>query len=233
MGVSIIIPAYEEGDSLRRTISRLYDICRDFEFEGVVVIDSEVDVSANIVKSLQAHNNFLYLLVQDSRGPLNAIRFGIKNTTHDYIIILTADDTDDISDIPKIVQCFEDGAQYVTASRYITGGSYVGGPKVKRVFSKTASKCLELKHGTMASDPTNGFKGFSREIYIATQIKGDVGFTYGLQLLGFALSNGMRLAVIPTKWHDRIEGASSFKMLKWMPAYLYWFLRVLFIRRAK
>jgi len=233
LGVSIIIPAYEEGDSLRRTISRLYDICRDFEFEGVVVIDSEFDVSANIVKSLQAHNNFLYLLVQDSRGPLNAIRFGIKNTTHDYIIILTADDTDDISDIPKIVQCFEDGAQYVTASRYITGGSYVGGPKVKRVFSKTASKCLELKHGTMASDPTNGFKGFSREIYIATQIKGDVGFTYGLQLLGFALSNGMRLAVIPTKWHDRIEGASSFKMLKWMPAYLYWFLRVLFIRRAK
>ncbi len=233
MGVSIIIPAYEEGDSLRRTISTLYDICRDFEFEVVVVIDSEFDVSANIVKSLQARNNFLYLLVQDSRGPLNAIRFGIKNTTHDYIIILTGDDTDDISDIPKIVQCFEDGAQYVTASRYIAGGSYVGGPKVKRVFSKTASKCLELKHGTMASDPTNGFKGFSREMYIATQIKGDVGFTYGLQLLGFALSNGMRLAAIPTKWHDRIEGASSFKMLKWMPAYLYWFLRVLFIRRAK
>jgi dolichol-phosphate mannosyltransferase len=231
--VSIIIPAYEEGDSLRRTISNLYSTCRAFEFEVVVVIDSEFDASAKIVKSLQTSNNFLRLLVQDSKGPLNAINYGIRNTIHEFIIILTADDTDDISDIPKMVECFEDGAQYVTASRYITGGSYVGGPKVKRVFSKTASKCLELRHGEVASDPTNGFKGFSRNIYMAAKIKGDVGFTYGLQLLGFALTNGVHLAVIPTRWHDRIEGASSFKMFKWMPAYLYWFLRVLFIRTTK
>ena len=233
LGVSIIIPAYEEGDSLRRTISTIFDMCGDFEFEVVVVIDSEFDLSAKIVKSFQDRNNTLRLLVQDLRGPLNAIKFGLQNTTHDFIIILTADDTDDISDIPKMVNCFEDGAQYVTASRYITGGSYVGGPKLKRLFSKTASKCLELKHGPVASDPTNGFKGFSRQIYTATNIKGDVGFTYGLQLLGFGLSNGLRLAVIPTKWHDRIEGASSFKMLKWMPAYLYWFIRVLLVRNVK
>ena len=140
LGVSIIIPAYEEGDSLKRTISKLYDTCSAFEFEVVVVIDSEFDASANIVKSLQTSNYFLSLLVQDSRGPLNAIRFGIKNSTHDFIIVLTADDTDDISDIPKMVECFENGAQYVTASRYITGGDYVGGSKMKRFFSKTASK---------------------------------------------------------------------------------------------
>ncbi len=233
MRVSIIIPAYEEGDSLRRTITKIYNSCKAFEFEVTVVIDTELDTSANIVRSLEVKHSTLRLLVQDFSGPLNAIRYGIKNTLGDFIIILTADDTDDVSDIYRMVQCFDVGAQYVTASRYISGGSYSGGPKLKRLFSKAASSCLELRHGSVASDPTNGFKGFSRQLYDSTQIKGDVGFTYGLQLLGFGISNELPLAVIPTKWQDRKEGASSFKMFRWMPAYLYWFVRVLSIKRVK
>ena len=117
----------------------------------------------------------------------------------------------------------------MTASRYIDGGGYSGGPKLKRLFSRTASKILVLRHGKLASDPTNGFKGFSRELYINSQIRGNAGFTYGLQLLAYAIRSHAKLSAIPTTWHDRKEGASSFKMLKWMPSYIYWFVKVLFV----
>jgi glycosyltransferase involved in cell wall biosynthesis len=232
LSVSIIIPAYEEGDSLRRTICGIYTSGISFNFEVIVVVDSESDSSTGIVRDLMNSFSNLKLLVQNDRGPLNAIRCGIQNSYLEFIVVITADDTDDVSDISRMNDCFMDGAHYVTASRYIHGGSYAGGPRLKRLFSKIASRLLELRHGSIASDPTNGFKGFSRHLYSETKIKGDAGFTYGLQLLRFALSCNFQMAVIPTKWHDRVEGASSFKILKWMPSYTTWFLRVIFTRSS-
>lgn len=233
MSVSIIIPAYQEGDSLRRTITAIYTSGINFNFEVIVVVDSESDSSIKVVSELITCVSNLRLLVQNARGPLNAIRFGIENSSLEFIVVITADDTDDVSDISKMKDCFEHGAHYVTASRYIKGGSYTGGPRLKRLFSKTASWLLELRHGSIASDPTNGFKGFSRRLYMSTDIRGDAGFTYGLQLLRFALSRNLQMAVIPTKWHDRIEGASSFKILRWLPSYTNWFLRVIFTRSTR
>lgn len=231
--IAIVIPAYQERDSLTRTIVSIFETCHSLDFELVIVVDSNLDSSIDIVEALMPAYPTLRVIIQNRQGPLNAITFGIENTVQSHIIVLTADDTDDVRDILKMAKCFESGAHYVTASRYIDGGTYSGGPKLKRLFSRTASKLLELRHGESASDPTNGFKGFSRELYTNSQIKGDVGFTYGLQLLAFAIKSRSTLSVIPTTWHDRIEGASSFKMLKWMPSYVYWFIKVLFVQKNR
>lgn len=230
MGVSIIVPAYQEGASLERTIAAVYSICESIHFEVVIVVDSISDSSVDIARVVQLRFANVKLLVQDKNGPLNAIKYGIHNSVEDFIIVLTADDTDDVNDILRMSKLFDSGIHYVSASRYLEGGKYSGGPKVKRLFSKSASSILEFRHGSVASDPTNGFKGFSRKLYEATQIEGNVGFTYGLQLLACALRNNLEATAIPTQWHDRIEGASSFKMLKWLPAYSYWFAKVLFLR---
>ena len=135
MGISIVIPAYQEGDSLARTIKAIYAHCQNLEFEIVVVVDSETDSSVEIVQRVMSEWNSICVLVQDGRGPLNAIKYGIRNTFQDHILVMTADDTDDVEDIQKIYQKFIAGAHYVTASRYIKGGEYSGGPKVKRLFS--------------------------------------------------------------------------------------------------
>ena len=231
--IAIVIPAYQERESLTRTIVSIFETCHSLDFELVIVVDSNLDSSINIVEALTPTYPTLRVIVQNKQGPLNAITYGIESTFQSHIIVLTADDTDDVRDILEMAKRFEAGAHYVTASRYIDGGTYSGGPKLKRLFSRTASKILEFRHGESASDPTNGFKGFSRELYTKSQIKGDVGFTYGLQLLAFAIKSHSKLSVIPTTWHDRIEGASSFKMLKWMPSYVYWFIKVLFVKKNK
>ena len=231
--IAIVIPAYQERESLARTIVSIFETCYLLDFELVIVVDSNLDSSVKIVEALIPSHPTLRVIVQNNQGPLSAIKFGIENTVQSHIIVLTADDTDDVRDILKMAKCFESGSHYVTASRYIDGGEYSGGPKLKRLFSRTASKILELRHGKLASDPTNGFKGFSRELYINSQIRGNVGFTYGLQLLAYAIRSHAKLSAIPTTWHDRIEGASSFKMLKWMPSYVYWFIKVLFVQKNK
>ena len=229
--IAIVIPAYQERESLTRTIVSIFETCRLLDFELVIVVDSNLDSSIKIVEDLMPSHPALRVIVQNKQGPLNAIIFGIENTSQSHIVVLTADDTDDVRDILKMAKCFESGAHYVTASRYIAGGAYSGGPKLKRSLSRIASKILEIRHGELASDPTNGFKGFSRELYTHSQIKGNVGFTYGLQLLAYAIKAHAKLSVIPTTWHDRVEGASSFKMLKWMPSYIYWFVKVFFVQK--
>ena len=233
VSIAIVIPAYEEGESLTRTIVSIFEMCQFLDFELVIVVDSNLDSSIKIVEALMPIHPTLRVVVQNSQGPLNAIRFGIENTAQSHIVVLTADDTDDVRDILRMVSCFESGSHYVTASRYLDGGSYSGGPKIKRLLSRTASKILELYHGDFASDPTNGFKGFSRDLYAKTQVKGNNGFTYGLQLLAHAIRSHSAVSAIPTKWHERVEGTSNFKILKWVPSYFYWFIKVLFIRKRR
>ena len=231
MGISLIIPAFQEGDSLERTIEAVYSTCSSIDFEILIVVDTITDSSVQIAHRAQLKFFDIKLLVQDKSGPLSAIIFGIENSVKSHIVVLTADDTDDVSDILKMSKLFDAGTHYVSASRYLAGGSYTGGPKIKRLFSKSASNFLEMRHGSVASDPTNGFKGFSRTLYLSTQIQGNVGFTYGMQLLANALKNDLSAAAIPTQWHDRIEGASSFKMLKWLPAYTYWFMKLMLLKK--
>ncbi len=34
---------------------------------------------------------------------------------------------------------------------------------------------------------------------------------------------GYRLAEIPTVWHDRVQGTSNFRLLRWLPRCLRWY----------
>jgi hypothetical protein len=59
------------------------------------------------------------------------------------------------------------------------------------------------------------------------KIESKYGFTLGLELLGKANVASYPIVEIPTVWNERTVGASSFKTLKWLPTYIYWFLRLI------
>ena len=227
--VAIVIPTYEEGELLRSTLCSIINNCSTIPHDVYVVVDSVYDSSVNIVKNMSEQYKNINLLVQNSKGAYKAIKYGVETTTAPFLIICTADNTDDVKDIVKMYESFIDGYDYVIASRYIKGGSYSGGSKLKRALSLSASKILEKRLGVIGSDPTNGFKGFSRKFYDQVHLSDSKGFTYGLQFLYFAIHLNSRIKVIPTAWQERSLGSSKFKVLYWMPSYLFWFLRVFFI----
>ena len=64
-----------------------------------------------------------------------------------------------------------------------------------------------------------GFKLLKR-----INIESKIGFAYSLELLVKCNRLKMRIDEIPAKWEERSEGESRFKLFKWLPQYLKWYL---------
>ncbi len=54
-------------------------------------------------------------------------------------------------------------------------------------------------------------------------IESDTGFEIGIELVAKARRLRRPVAEIPTIWLERAQGASNFKVAKWIPRYLQWY----------
>ena len=129
-----------------------------------------------------------------------------------------ADGSDEPHVVDPMVALARDGADVVSASRYMSGGHQVGGPPLKRLMSRTAGLTLHWFAGVPTHDPTNNFKLYSRRFLDTVTIESTAGFELALELTVKATLAGRRVAEVPTTWRDRTAGQSNFKLRKWLPA---------------
>jgi hypothetical protein len=152
------------------------------------------------------------------------MKAGIAAARAPYVLITMADGSDEYGDVDRMVGLAQDGADVVAASRYMRGGRQVGGPRLKRLLSRTAGLSLHWLGGVPIHDPTNNFKLYSRSFLEATPIESKAGFELAIELSVKATLQGRRLAEVPTTWRDRTGGKSRFRLRKWLPHYLRWYL---------
>ncbi len=156
-------------------------------------------------------------------GVLNAMKAGIAAGQGRFVLISMADGSDEPQVVDPMVALARDGADVVSASRYMRGGHQVGGPPLKRLMSRTAGLTLHWFGGIATHDPTNNFKLYSRRLLDETTIESEAGFELALELTVKATLTGRRVAEVPTTWRDRTAGQSNFKLRKWLPHYLHWY----------
>ncbi len=127
MKLSIIIPAYNEEDNIVKVINKI-EHSIDIPFELIVVNDHSVDNTARFTEELtRQYGNVRLVENKSERGFANAIKTGFSNATGDVFIPIMADLCDDLSTIKKMFDKINDGYDMVCASRYIKGGSRIGG----------------------------------------------------------------------------------------------------------
>ena len=64
---------------------------------------------------------------------------------------------------------------------------------------------------------------YRKSLLDALTLESRHGFELALEITVKAFLGGWRLAEIPTVWHDRVEGTSNFRLLRWLPRYLRWY----------
>ena len=226
--IAIIIPVFNEQGTIGKV---LRDIDHSLKEPTTVylIADSAADPTISAGETAAADLSLqVHIIVQtDDRGPASAMKLGIESSTEKFIVFMTADDSDDASDIPRLVYLLRNGATMVCASRYAKGGKHIGGPKLKHFLSWLAGQIVRFIKRLDTCDPTNLFKGVTRDFLNEISIESKSGFTLGLELVGKANGRSYSVLEIPTVWHERTVGASSFKTLKWLPTYFYWFLRLI------
>lgn len=222
--LSVVMPVYNEGDAVAPVVRAMVDAIH-VPCEILVVYDFDEDTTVPVARALAAELPSVRPMRNDiGRGVLNAMKAGIGAARAPYVLVSMADGSDEPEAIEPMLALARDGADVVAASRYMRGGHQIGGPAVKRLMSRMAGLSLHWFGGVPIHDPTSNFKLYSRSFLDSVTIESTAGFELALELSVKATLDGRRLAEVPTTWRDRTSGKSNFKLRKWLPNYMHWYL---------
>lgn len=221
---SLVIPAKNEGPWI---IENLIELIQESELvsEVLIVVDSKDDLTLSSIERLPEQKVRVNPMINlYGHGPANAIRFGIDNANEAVVVVFMADGCDDPRQVDDLIRLVSRGIYVACASRYASGGQQVGGPRLKGLLSKIAGKSFRFLTGVGTSDATNSFKAYNTEFVRKVGIESRSGFEVGIELVAKAKREGVPIAEIPTIWIDKSSRASNFRVLKWIPQYLKWYL---------
>jgi glycosyltransferase involved in cell wall biosynthesis len=221
--VSIVIPAYEEGEAIVPVLARIAEGVT-LSHEVIVVVDESTDSTASAIRARPVDSPPVRLLVNPyGPGPANAIRFGIDHACAPVVVVTMADGSDDPRLIDDLVRLVDRGVVIAAASRYMPGGQLVAAPFLKRTLSRLAGRSLYRLARVGTRDATNSFKAYATDFVRAVGIESRHGFEIGLELTAKARRLRRPVAEMPTIWLERQLGESRFRVIEWIPHYLHWY----------
>ena len=224
--LAIIIPVYNEGPNIKATIE---DIEKKIEtpHKIFIVYDFEEDNTLPIVKEMRESGLPLELLKNPVRGVASAIKTGLRDVPHEYLLVSMADLSDDYSIVDRMCKLMDSGFDIVCGSRYMKGGKQIGGPVFKKMLSRAAGVSLKYLTSLPVHDVTNSYKLYRKSVVDKIEIESESGFEIGMEILVKTHFSGHKVTEVPSTWTDREEGKSKFKLFKWLPKYLRWYFYAL------
>lgn len=167
MIVSIIIPAYNETDTILELLKRVQRV--DLSHLGVnkeiiVVNDASTDQTKEKLQSI-TDSNFKIIHHEQNQGKGSAIRTGLKHTTGTYILIQDADLEYDPNDYSKLLKPLINNETKVVYgsrvrhkdNRYHSGYHYYLGGKFLTFLTN-------LLYGSSLTDEATCYKVFHKDI---------------------------------------------------------------------
>ncbi len=222
--LDIVIPVYNEG---RNIVATLVALARSVRTPARVLIcydHADDDTLPAIRDNAQLYAGLPVELVRNAgRGPHAAVMTGFSASTAPFVLMYPADDDTNAAMLDRMVALARQGCDIVCASRFVAGGAMVGCPPLKAALVRTANFTLRHLARLPTTDASNGFRMFSRRVIDRIAVESDQGFCYSIELLVKAHRLGWRIAEVPVRWFERRHGASRFRVLKWLPAYLRWY----------
>lgn len=219
MNLSIIIPAHNEQDNIGEVIKKIEENL-DLGHELIIVNDHSTDATADLAQKLCGkYANIRLVNNLKDKGFAGAIEAGFANAKGEVVIPVMADLCDDLSTIKKMFDKINEGYDVVCGSRYIKGGSRLGGSKIKGFFSCFVGRSLHYLLGLPTSDIANAFKMYRKTVVDSIDVKSK-GFEISMEIPLKAYYRGFKISEVPTAWRERTKGKSSFRMFKLLPAYL-------------
>lgn len=160
--ITIIIPAYNEEESLPFLYERLYKLMgnmKNYDFEILFVNDGSKDKTISIIKELREKDKRIsYVDFSRNFGKEIAMIAGLDYATGDCVIFMDADLQDPPELIPELVKYWEEGYDDVYAKRR----SRKGETWLKKFTSKMYYKVLQKTTRIEIQKDTGDFRLLDR-----------------------------------------------------------------------
>jgi len=221
--LDIIIPVYNEDKNINRLLKVMEDEVAS-NFRVLICYDSESDKTLKYVKNGNIINKEILLIKNPKQGPNSAIIEGINSSKAEIILVYMADDFENVKLINSMVDLIERGNMLVIPSRFIAGGKMLGAKKIKKMITIIGSYLIYYLARIPFKDCTNAFKMFSASLKDKIRLDSTTGFTYALELTTKSYLSNLKIIEIPCTWIETKDRKTNFKIIKWIPYYIYWLI---------
>jgi glycosyltransferase involved in cell wall biosynthesis len=200
MNLSVIIPIYNEKDSIRKTINRV--LATGLASEIVVVDDGSIDGTREILMTMDGKDCIRVFLHEKNQGKGAAIRTGLKIANGEILLIQDADLEYDPREYPALLKPLEEGLADV-----VYGSRFLGASRRPILFwNMAANKILTLitniLYNNILTDMETGYKVFRREVTEKITIHAN-RFDFEPEFTAKILKLKIRLYEVPITFNPR------------------------------
>ena len=234
MKLSVVIPAYNEEESISETLRSLYATLKkhDIPHEIWVTNDNSKDNTLGVLQELQ--KEIPSLVFETNKGPNGfgyAVRYGLERFSGNCVAVFMADMSDDPEDLVKYYKTMlTEDVDAVFGSRWIKGGKVIDYPTVKKLINRIANFIIKIVIGIKYDDTTNAFKLYKRETMEGLKPFLSPHFNLTVELPLKTIVRGYSYTVVPNSWTNRKYGESKLK-IKEMGSRYFFILMYCFVEK--
>lgn len=225
MDISVIVPAYNERESLPELTSwirRVMD-ANGFSFEVIIVDDGSNDGSWDCVTALAAADSAIHgIRFRRNYGKSAALYCGFERATGDVVITMDADLQDSPDEIPELYRMVkEDDYDVVSGWKQHRKDNKLTKNLPSKLYNATARKITGIK----LHDMNCGLKAYRKDVVKSIEVYGEMHryIPYLAKNAGFS-----KIGEKPVHHEKRKYGKSKFGMERFINGFLdlqsLWFL---------
>jgi polysaccharide deacetylase family protein (PEP-CTERM system associated) len=216
--VTIVVPCYNEEDSLPRLVNTLLDVrtalADKYEIRAILVDDASTDGTWEVMSRLFAWDVGTRCFRQPHNiGTAAAILRGIRDAETPIVASMDADCSYDPHELAAMLPLLAEGVDVVTASPYHPAGQLKNVPLWRRAFTRMGGGLYRVAFRHKLHTYTSLFRVYRRSSVKEIRLRhsGSVGVA---ELLGRLEQKGAKIVEYPATFEARRPSSSKLKALR-------------------
>lgn len=170
--ISIVIPVYNEAESLKELCAKIENILNGLNktYEVIFVDDGSTDKTCDTLKELSANNRRLKIIkFRRNFGKSAALTAGFETASGNLVITMDGDLQDDPEEIPHFIKKIQEGYDLIVGWK-----AERKDPVGKKIISKIFNRITRWLTGIKVHDSNCCFKIFRREVVKTIKLHGEL-----------------------------------------------------------
>jgi glycosyltransferase involved in cell wall biosynthesis len=214
MLLSIVIPVYNEEESLSELLSRIDRVTQAHGYQSSILMvdDGSTDGSWGVIERLVTqHAGVRGLKLRRNFGKAAALAAAFERVEGDFVITMDADLQDDPNEIPNLLAKLDEGYDVVSGWKQFRHDPW------HKVFpSRLFNGMISWLTGVRLHDHNCGLKAYRHEVLKEVHLYGEMHRFVPV----LAASKGFRVAEIAIQHHPRKHGYSKYGFERFVKGFL-------------